>query len=139
MLVSLCAQYFMRNVCIFCYQNSVFWLCLERSWNMYVPGFGSTEDTSKPVKKSAISEAHKQVNCSYVTCNFITNNFDSILYTQRTFTVCFVFLLISAFGFDKEDDEKILVMISLLHLRFVSVRYAHIKLSEVVLVQYHQE
>lgn len=33
-------------------------LYLERSWNMWVPGFGSEE--LRPYKKAAVTEAHKQ-------------------------------------------------------------------------------
>ena len=34
---------------------------LERSWNMWIPGFGSSEEP-KPYKKQATTEAHKQVS-----------------------------------------------------------------------------
>lgn len=32
---------------------------IERSWNMWIPGFGS--DELRPYKKAATTEAHKQV------------------------------------------------------------------------------
>ena len=36
-------------------------MCIvERSWNMWIPGFGSSEEP-KPYKKAATTEAHKQV------------------------------------------------------------------------------
>jgi len=33
-------------------------LCLERNWNMWIPGFGS--DDVRPYKKACVTEAHKQ-------------------------------------------------------------------------------
>jgi transcription initiation factor TFIID subunit 12 len=33
-------------------------LVLERSWNMWIPGFGSEE--IRPYKRSATTEAHRQ-------------------------------------------------------------------------------
>lgn len=36
----------------------------ERNWNMWIPGYGTTDD-SRPFKKSATTEAHKQVTNTY--------------------------------------------------------------------------
>lgn len=35
-------------------------MCLDRNWNMWIPGFGS-EDL-RPYKKAPATEAHKQVS-----------------------------------------------------------------------------
>ena len=39
--------------------NSIFFLNLERNFNLWIPGFSS--DELKPFKKSFATEAHKQV------------------------------------------------------------------------------
>ena len=51
----------------------------ERCWNMWIPGFGSEE--LKPYKKSATTEAHKQVR-------FVTH-FRKIENISRSFSYCF--------------------------------------------------
>ena len=35
-------------------------LHLERNWNMWLPGFGNSDDSNKNLKKSTVTEAHKQ-------------------------------------------------------------------------------
>ena len=60
---------FYPNTTLISVIRSVF-LCTERCWNMWIPGFGS--DELRPFKKQATTEAHKQVSKRkiYVTVSF---------------------------------------------------------------------
>ena len=61
-------------------------MCLDRNWNMWIPGFGS-EDL-RPYKKAPATEAHKQVS----TIHYFTLKLYSLKIKIKIQIIYFTFL-----------------------------------------------